>query len=335
MRLAGYVPEGGLDSAARSARHARDLGLARLWASELAHDPFIPLAFAGAQRTGVELGTSVAIAFARTPWAAAAAAWDVARTSGTGVTLGLGTQVRAHVRRRFGARWEKPVSWMRDYVEAVRAIWDCWQAGGKLDHHGEFFDLDLISPPFNPGPNEYGVPGIFLGGVSSAWARLAGSIADGFVAHGFNSPRYLTENLRPHLYRGDRPLFLSVPVLVALAHDGSDGTEARRELRRQVAFYASTPSYADVLASHDLTELGTELGRLAAQKRWSELADPVDDEVASVFGVAGTPEEVGRELVARYGGVADEVTPYLFVDDANVHAWERLVGAFRAADGRM
>ena len=333
MQIAGYVPEGVLAGGAQSARMGTDLSLSRLWASELAHDPFLPLAFAGSANQPIGLGSAVAIAFARTPWATAVAAWDVARVASARVTVGLGTQVRAHVRRRFGAQWEPPVKYLRDYIGAIRAIWDCWQRDGRLEYEGEFFQLNLIAPPFNPGPADGAIPQVHIGGVNESFMRLAGEIGDGFIVHGFHSRRYIEQTVIPAVRAAGRDVELVVPPLMGVADTEAERSQARETLRRQVAFYASTPSYVPVLAAHGWEDLNVELGALAKAGRWEDLAAPVDDEVLDAFGVTGTPAEVGEELQRRYAGLADEVAPYLFVHDETRPTWERLLEGYRAPTG--
>lgn len=333
MELAGYVPEGALAGASHSARLAAELGVPTLLNGELAHDPFIPLAFAASAGAGCRLGTSVAMATGRTPWATAVAAWDVARIAGGPVVLGLGTQVRAHVTRRFGGSWNPPVPFLRDYIGAVRALWAAWQDGVPLHHRSAHFQLDLMAPMFDPGPLDPAVaPQIHIGGVSPAFMRLAAEVADGFIAHGFHTRAYLEEVVVPALARDDdvAPVELIVPPLVGIAEDDASRDAARERVRQQVAFYASTPSYRRVLEHHGWGEVQDELGELARQGRWADLAATLPDEVVDAVGVTGTAAEVGAELRRRYEGVADVVAPYLFVEDATRDVWAELLHAFRS-----
>lgn len=332
MRVTGYLPNAPVREAADGAALAAELGLDRVWAGELAHDPFLPLAVASSRQPRLGIGTAVSIAFARTPWVNAAAAWDLAEMSGGNFVLGLGTQVRSHVRRRFGGTWESPVPWLRDYVGAVRAIWTSWSEGTPLRHEGPYFDLSLSAPHFDPGPLDVPAPPVFIAGVNERLCRLAGEVADGFLVHGLNSPAYIAQRVVPELTRtrARDTISVVVPVITGTSAEPARLDEAVEEARRQVAFYASTPSYRTILEVHGLEDLGAELGRLAAARRWRDMTSAVDDTVLDTFALTGTPEDVGRELARRYTGIADEVALLLPVSRAQQAAWTGILEAARS-----
>lgn len=334
MELSGYVPEGALERAARSAGLAAELGMTRLWSQELAHDPFLPLGFAAAAQPGLAIGTGIAVAFARSPFTVAEAAWDLHRISGGRFTLGIGTQVRAHVQRRFGMPWHPPLAWLRDYVGALRAIFATWEEGAPLDYRSERYTLDLISEPFHPGPNRCPPPAIWLSGVSEGVCAVAGEIADGFLAHAFSSPRYLRESVLPALAAHGRDVPLTTTAWIGLGEDAAGIEQARERLRATIAWYASTPSYRGVLSAHGFEAVGERLSRIAREQRWDELAAHVDDEIVDTYAVTGTPRQVGEELRRRYAGIARGVAVYHFVDDATRDGWADLLAGFAAAADR-
>jgi probable F420-dependent oxidoreductase len=300
LSVTGYLGQGPLADLADAGRTALEAGLDRVWQADLAHDPYLPLALVARERPGLAIGTSVAIAFARSPWATAQASWDLAGLSGGTFVLGLGTQVRSHVERRIGGTWQTPVPYLRDYVGSVRAIWEHWATGEPLAYTSEHVNLNLTAPIFRSDPHGFS-PQVYLGGVNAAVCRLAGRIADGFVVHGFNSRDYVTERVLPDLLadRDRTDLRLVVPALV-----GGPGDET---VRRQVAFYASTPSYRTILDQHGLTGLGERLAVLARDQDWDAMTALVDDDVLDLFAIRGTAEEIGREIVRRHRGLADEV----------------------------
>jgi probable F420-dependent oxidoreductase len=308
MRIAGYLGQGPTVPLAASASTAVAAGLDRVWLSELAHDPFLPIPLVARDNPGLATGTAVSIAFSRSPWATAQVGWDLARLTGDTFALGLGTQIRSHIQRRIGGTWQTPVPYLREYIGAVRAIWAHWQSGGPLRYEGEYFHLDLSAPLFHSEPDGTPPP-IYVGGVNTAICRMAGRVADGFIAHGFNSAAYLRERVLPELLRDrDRDAIdIVVPVLVGASDDPSRRDQERERVRGQVAFYASTPAYATILAAEGLEELGARLGELARQQRWAEMTASIDDDVLDRYAITGTPRQAGRELVRRYGGLADEL----------------------------
>jgi probable F420-dependent oxidoreductase len=297
---------------------AEELGFAALWAPETAHNPFMALAVAAEHTRRLTLGTAVAIAFPRSPMVTAQIAWDLAAYSRGRFVLGLGTQVRAHIERRFSAQFDQPVARMRDYILALRAIWDCWQNGTPLRYKGQFFQHTLMSPFFNPGKIEHPTIPIYLAGVNSGLAQLAGELCDGFHAHPLNSAKYLREALHPQIAAGaaksGRDPAACVVVGSAFVITGPDRDTRERMragVRQQIAFYASTPTYRPVLECHGWAEAGEQLSQLAAQQRWAEMPALVSDAMLEAFAVEAAPEALGTALSARYSGLLDRVNLYL------------------------
>ncbi len=327
MLLDASLPPTALDRVPQLAAAAEQLGFAALWSTETQHDPFLPLALA-VQHTGrLHLGTAVALAFTRSPVTLAYTAWDLAQASRGRFILGLGTQVRAHVMRRFGMPWpESPAGKLREVVEAIRAAWRSWQFGEPLNYRGDHFRLTLMTPFFNPGPIGHPDIPIYLAGVNRALCRLAGEVADGLLAHPYHSERYLREVVCPAVaegqVRGGRPpgsVCLSATAMVITAPEEAD------LVRAQIAFYASTPSYRPVMALHGWGEVADRLQVMARRGQWGEMMDLIDEEMLRTFAVAAAPEELGPALRERYMGLADRLSLYLpFQPGERDDFWRRL-----------
>jgi probable F420-dependent oxidoreductase len=314
------------------ARAAEGAGFAGLWTQETKHNPFLPLVPAAEQTSTIELGTAVAIAFARSPMATAQLAWDLQAHSGGRFVLGLGTQVKAHIERRFGMLWDAPVPRLRDYIGALRAIWASWQSGGKLDYRGRFYTHTLMSPFFNPGPIADPHIPIYIAGVNEGLARLAGELCDGFHAHPFHSAKYLREVVQPQIAAGAEKagrapgdVALASSVFVVSGPDEQAMASMRQFAREQIAFYASTPTYRVVLATHGWEDAGEELSRLAAAKRWNEMGRLVTDDMLAVFTVEAPLDRLADALKERYGGLLDRVCPYMpYVPGALDESWRSI-----------
>ncbi|WP_119067158.1 TIGR03617 family F420-dependent LLM class oxidoreductase [Rubrobacter indicoceani] len=302
----------------RISRAADELGFSGIVSSETKHDGFIPLALAADATERLDLLTSVAIAFSRSPMETAQTAWDLQSLSDGRFILGLGTQVKAHITRRFSMPWDRPVARLRDYILAVRAIWGSFQTEGPLKYEGEFYRHTLMTPFFNPGPVERPEIPIYIAGVNTALARLAGEVSDGFHVHPFHSPDYLRQVVKPAIAEGakkagrrEEEIKLAVPVFVITGEDGRRLEEQRRAMRQQTAFYASTPTYRTVLEVHGWGEVGERLSGLAREKKWAEMPALVTDEMLAAFAVEGAPDEIGPALVERYGGLVDRLALYM------------------------
>jgi probable F420-dependent oxidoreductase len=341
MKLdAGFGVEGGyLRSAGDAARAADTLGFAGLWASETKHDAFLPLAVAADATERIELGTSVAIAFSRSPMEVAQTAWDLQDLSGGRFILGLGTQVKAHIRRRFSMPWDRPVARLREYIGALRAIWDSFQTDEPLNFEGEFYQHTLMTPFFNPGPIEHPEIPVHIAGVNTGLAALAGEACDGFHVHPFHSPEYLRKTVKPAVARGAQtvgrdPETVELATSVFVVSGGSDEEigEQREKVRAQISFYASTPTYRTVLEVHGWEDAGERLGKLARDKKWDEMPRLITDEMLRAFAVEAAPDEIGPALRDRYEGLIDRVALYLpFVPGERDTFWRATINSVHAA----
>ena len=339
MKLdAGLAVEGkhlpGIDEVAKA---AEDLGFAGLWTSETKHDSFLPLAVAATGTERLSLGNSVAIAFSRSPMVTAQLAWDLQDLSGGRFILGLGTQVKAHITRRFSMPWDKPAARLRDYVLALRAIWGSFQNEGSLKYEGKFYQHTLMTPFFNPGPIDHPEIPIYIAGVNTRLARLAGELCDGFHVHPFHTPEYVRQVVEPAVKEGAEAegrapsdVELATSVFVITGDSGEAIEQQREKMRAQAAFYASTPTYRTVLDVHGWGEVGERLGGLAREKKWDEMPKQITDEMLHAFAVEAAPDEVGPALVERYEGLIDRVALYVpFVPGEKDEFWRRIVEAAR------
>lgn len=297
------------------------------------HDPFLPLLLAAEHTRSLELTTAVAIAFARNPMTVAQIGWDLQAASDGRAIVGLGSQIRAHVERRFSMPWSAPAARMREFVGALRAIWACWQDGVALRYEGEHYRHTLMTPFFSPAPIECGPPRVFLAGIGPAMTRVAADVADGFLVHPFSTPQFLRERTLPTLHagaRGGAPGYeVAWPVMVATGLTDESRAAAEFATRAQIAFYASTPAYRPVLDEHDRGELQPVLRELTQTGDWNRLVEQVDDELFDLVAVRGTPAECAAELVARTHGLVDRVAlnaPYRAEPDL----WPDLLKAVRA-----
>jgi len=319
------------------ARAAEDIGFDALWSSETQHDPFLPLVLAAEHSSRIQLGTAIAVAFARNPMNVAYMAWDLAAYSGGRFILGLGTQVKGHIQRRFSMPWDAPAPRLREFILALRAIWDCWQNGTPLNFRGEFYKHTLMTPFFNPGPIEHPHIPIFIAGVNKYLCRLAGELCDGFHVHPFHSAKYLREHIIPNIEKGlalsgrtRTDIQLTAPVFVISGEDEAELKAARESARTQIAFYASTPSYRPVLECHGWGEVGERLSRMAARGKWGEMPVQITDEMLEVFAVTGRWEELPALIQARYDGLLDRVMYYLpFTPEVDADRWRVAVEGFK------
>jgi probable F420-dependent oxidoreductase len=304
----------GLESAAEAAAAAEAAGYNGVFTGELNSDPFLPLALAAASTERIDIGTAIAVAFSRSPMALAYTAYDLQRFSRGRLVLGLGSQVKAHITRRFSMPWGRPAARMREFVLAMRATWQCWSDGGRLGFEGEYYRHTLMSPAFVPPLHDYGPPPVYVAGVGDVMTRVAGEVADGFLCHGFTTERWLREHTLPALAEGRRRAGktmdgFTVKAAVFLA----TGTEPEMEaevaaIRSHLAFYASTPAYHPLLELHGWGELGNELTRLSKEGRWPEMGGLIDDDVLNAFAIVAPPEEIAGRLESRCAGVVSRVS---------------------------
>jgi probable F420-dependent oxidoreductase len=306
------APEVPLDLATigRDARLLEEIGYERLVVEETKDDPFVVMALAAAATERLKLGTSVAIAFPRSPTVTAMSAWTLAKLSRGRFTLGLGSQVKAHIERRYGLPWSPAGPWMREYVKAVRAVWNHWQTGAPLDVKGAHYTINLMVPLFNPGPIEHpGIP-IHLAAVNSVMCRMAGEVADGLRIHPVCTPSYIEQVMLPAVRAGAAVAGRSLDgfqvcmkPLVAAAASEAELVAKVRDVRARIAFYASTPQYRAAFAHHGLGALADELRLLSRAQRWEEMPGKINDEVLHTYVTVGTYDQIARNLIERYGRV--------------------------------
>jgi probable F420-dependent oxidoreductase len=329
-----------LRSAADSAREAEAAGYSGVWTAETAHDPFLPLLLAAEHTTDIELGTSIAVAFARNPMTLANTAWDLQSFSGGRFVLGLGSQIKPHITKRFSMEWSRPAARMREMILAIRAIWDCWENGSKLEFRGEFYTHTLMTPFFTPDATDlgdFGVPKIFLAGVGELMTEVAGEVCDGFLCHGFTTEKYLREVTIPALERGRAKVGKTLegfeivgPSFVVTGNDAAELDAAAAGTRQQIAFYGSTPAYRNVLDIHGWGGLQDELNALSKQGKWVEMGGLIDDEILNTFAVVGEPEQIAPELNRRYGDVIQRISFYAPYR-SDPERWEKVMADLRAA----
>ena len=329
-----------LAKAGPNAQQAEAAGYSGLWTAETTHDPFLPLLLAAEHTDRVELGTSIAVAFARNPMLLANTAWDLQAYSGGRFILGLGSQIKPHITKRFSMPWSHPAPRMREMVLAIRAIWDCWLNGTKLEFRGDFYTHTLMTPFFTPDRGdlaEVGVPRIFLAGVGELMTEVAGEVCDGFICHGFTTERYLREVTLPALAKGRAKAGKTMegfeivgPSFVVTGGNEAELAAATTGTRQQIAFYGSTPAYRAVLDLHGWGGLQDELNGLSKQGRWADMGDLIDDEILNTFAVVAEPEAVAPELQRRYGDVIQRISFYAPYR-SDPERWGRIIDALKAA----
>lgn len=304
----GFDPSG----IAASARRLEEAGYDGAWTAETGRDPFLPLAIAAEATERLELATGIAVAFARNPMTLATVANDLQQLSKGRFVLGLGSQIKPHITKRFSMPWSRPAPRMRELVAAIRAIWKTWETGTRLDFRGEFYTHTLMTPFFDPGPNPFGNPKIVLAAVGTHMAEVAGEVGDGLMAHPFTTARYVREVSLPALERGAakagktrRDLVVSLPGLVVTGSTEEELTASAKAAKTQLAFYGSTPSYRPVLELHGWGELQDELHARSKRGDWDTMGELVDDEVLQTFAVVAPPGRVADAVLERWGGLVD------------------------------
>jgi probable F420-dependent oxidoreductase len=307
------------------ARRIEALGYDGMYSFDSAHDPFLPLLLAGEHTERATLTTAVAIAFARNPMTLAQVSYDLQVASRGRFVLGLGTQIKPHIEKRFSMPWSKPAERMRELVLAIRAIWASWHEGAPLDFRGEFYRHTLMTPFFNAGPNPYGLPRISLGGVGPRMTEVAGEVADGFIVHPFSTEKFLREHTVPTLQAGldtsgrtFADFEIAFPLMVIVAENDEERAAGRNAMRPRLAFYGSTPAYQIVLAAHGWGDLQPELNTLSKRGDWKTMSALMTDEIVDRFVVEGTPEEIGPRVRERFGSIVQRVsfdTPTPLTDD--------------------
>jgi len=328
----GFDPDG----IAEQAKRAEANGYDGVWSAETGHDPFLPIAIGAASTEKLEFGTGIAVAFARNPMTLAVLANDLQQLSKGRFILGLGSQIKPHITKRFSMPWSHPAPRMRELIMAMRAIWTSWETDEKLDFRGEFYTHTLMTPFFNPGKNPYGNPKILLAAVGELMTEVAGEAGDGLLVHGFTTERYLREVSLPALERGAAKagksradLTVSYPGFVVTGETEADVAAASAAVRQQIAFYGSTPAYRPVLDLHGWGDLHPELNTLSKRGEWVKMGELIDDEVLDAFAVVCPIDQVAGQVKARFGNVVDRFSfyaPYKMDPDQ----WKAVLEGFRS-----
>lgn len=301
--------------ARRIYKRLEDIGYDGGFSFEAKHDPFLPLAVAAEHTSHLRLGTAIAIAFARNPMNLANLGYDLQSISGGRFVLGLGSQVKPHIEKRFSCTWSHPAGRMAEIVRAIKAIWACWEGQAPLRFEGRFYTHTIMIPAFNPGPNPYGPPPVFTGGFGPLMTAVAGEVADGFIAHPFNSRRSLLENTLPALQSGlaasgrkRTDIEVMCATLVVTADTEEEFAASKLAARKQLAFYGSTPAYLPTLACHGWDGLHRELNRLSKEGRWDDMTGLIDDSILEAIAVVGERRAIAGKLRERLDGIADSVS---------------------------
>ena len=315
MKIDGGLGLGGnLDQVPKMIKKLEEQGYDGAMTAETSSDPFFPLLLAAEHSERIELMTSIAVAFARNPMILAGIGHDLNAYSKGRFVLGLGSQIKPHITRRFSMPWSHPAARMREFILAMRAVWDCWYQGEKLDFQGEFYQHTLMTPMFTPSDVEFGPPRVFLAAVGPRMTEVAGEVADGVIAHAFTTEKYFRETTLPNLEKGlakagrARDSFeVSCPVFVVTGRDEESTEASRLGVTRQIAFYGSTPAYRPVLEAHGWGDLGPELTGLSKRGEWEKMGTLVTDEILDAFAIVAPPKDVPDRLLKRYGGLIDRV----------------------------
>lgn len=313
-----------LNTAPDIARAVEEYGFAALWTSETAHNPFLPLALAAHVTERIELGTAIAVAFPRSPMVTAQIAWDLAAQSKGRFMLGLGTQVKAHITRRFSTEWTSPLSRLKEYIESMRAIWANWQENKPLRYAGEHYKFTLMTPFFSPGAIEHPDIPIYIAGVNEGLCKLAGEMCQGFHVHPFHTEKYLRELVIPAVEAGAQAagrrredVKLTCSIFVVTGENDAEMQASAAAAKQQIAFYASTPSYSTILEINGWGDLADRLNALSRQGRWQEMGGLISDEMLAEVAVVAPVDELAHAMKARYEGLLDRVGYYLPFDPSD------------------
>jgi probable F420-dependent oxidoreductase len=343
MKIDGGLTTFHLPEVPAHAREIEALGYDGLFTFEGKSDPFLPLVLAAEHTERVELATAVALAFPRSPMNLAHIGHDLQVQSRGRFILGLGSQIKTHIEKRFSAVWSRPAARMREMVLALHAIWRCWNEGERLNFRGEFYRHTLMTPIFEPGRSPWGPPRVFLAGVQPRMTEVAGEVADGLLVHPFNSRRFLDTSLLPALERGiarggrsRADCAVACQVLIVTGLDEEERRQNATAIRQQLAFYGSTPAYRPVLEAHGWGELQEELHALSKQGRWIEMGEHVTDEMLDTFAVCGSIAELPARLAARYGGVVDRLSiiSYAGIERSARERWQAMLAELKRIEPR-
>ena len=314
FRVLYHLNTGNLKGIAEEAKWAESMGYDGLCTEDAAHDPFLPLMMAASTTSRVTLEPRVAIAFPRSPMVVAYAASDLQDFSGGRFRLGLGTQVKGHIQRRFSTAWSAPGPRIREYVQSLHAIWDTWQTGEKLAFHGDHYNFSLMTPFFSPGKSEQPRPPVFISAVNPYNCRVAGEVCDGIALHPLTTPKYLEKVIKPNLVRGAdkagrdaKSVNLSSSAFVVTGPNQAAIDAKKEAVKKQIAFYCSTRSYSRVLEVQGFEELGVWLHEMSLKQQWDEMAELITDDILDAFAMVGGYSEIPGLMKERFDGLVDEV----------------------------
>ena len=332
MKVDGGIMNADLANAGSQAKRLESIGYRGAMTAETAHDPFFPLLLAAQETEKIELITSIAVAFGRNPMNLANIGHDLNSFSKGRFILGLGSQIRPHITKRFSMPWSKPAARMRELISATRAIWDCWHNGTPLAFDGEFYTHTLMTPMFTPTDTEYGAPKVFLAAVGPLMTEVAGEVADGILIHAFTTQKYLKEVTLPAVEKGlakagrSRDDFeISYPGFIVTGRTEEEFNATKTAVCKQIAFYGSTPAYAPVLGVHGWGDLQPELNRMSKEGKWDEMGTLITDDILEEFAVVAELDDVVDKFRARWDGLIDRTNGSIPARDDD-HARELVAG---------
>lgn len=324
MKIDYYFPPAQPRGAGEAATRAVQMGYDGFFTAETRHDPFLPLGVAAAETNEIDYGTAIAVAFPRSPMITAMISWDLAAVSGGRFILGLGTQVRAHITRRFSTEWDHPGPRLGDYIRSLRAIWEAWQSGTRLRHDGEFYSFSLMTPFFDPGPIDHPNVPVTIAGVGPYLSRLAGELCDGFHVHPFHTASYLDQVVLPNIEAGAATAGRALEdcsrlstVFLVTGETDEEMASQMRDAKQQIAFYASTPSYGPVLEANDW-DFGPRLTAMSKRGEWAEMAGVIPDEVVEEVGIVAPIDRAGAAIRERYDGRVQRIGFYTLGDGTGI-----------------
>jgi probable F420-dependent oxidoreductase len=336
MKIDATLFAADLDTVGARARQIEEFGYDGLYTAETQHDPFFPLLLAAQQTERIDLATAIAVAFPRSPTHLAHIGHDLQRYSKGRFVLGLGSQIKAHIEKRFAAQFSQPAARMRELILATRAVWRTWEEGEPLRFEGDFYRLTLMTPFFTPPPTGFGTPRIFLAAVGEKMTEVVGEVCDGMFVHGFTTEKYLRETTLPALERGlarsgrtRADIELSFPTFMVTGETDEEWQRADTAVREQIAFYGSTPAYRGVLEAHGWGEVQDELNRLSKQGAWKEMGKVITDDILDAFAVRGSTAELPGLVIARYGDLVDRISFYAPYR-TDPEQWAEVVAGFKA-----
>ena len=305
-------------------KNLEDLGYDGVYTFEGPHEPFLPLAAAAIATKKLELSTSIAVAFSRNPMTLANLGYDLQLMSKGRFTLGLGSQIKPHIEKRYSMQWSSPAKRMKEMVDAVKAIWACWHEGKDLDFKGDFYQHTLMTPIFNPGKNPYGLPKIYVAGVGPLMTQAAAESGDGFLVHPFHTTKFLENITMPSVKKGlesspAKEFDISIGIMIATGTSDEEIANARAACKAQIGFYGSTPAYKVVLEQHGWEGVQSELNILSKKGLWQDMPSLVSDEMLESIAVTGFPNEVSAMIKERYGQIASRIAPSVFSGDLEIN----------------